>query len=1401
MTKAYRGLTIRIGADMSELNKALRSSNAAISETQKQLRQLERLSRLDPESVSLYARKMDVLNDRAQALTSRLMTLRGSSFMGQLATDTEDAALKAKLASAEYAKVDARIAELKTEIVKASGAGGEAEEAFKSAFAEMQQGSARAREEMLRLGASEEQVAEYAALVERHFEALANKKLTAQTADVAKFKTQLAAAEAEARSVYEEMARLKTAHPAVTQTEEFERLRREMARGSAAADELKAELRMLDDALRLDPSDVNAASLKMQNMGEQVRGNVAQLNRLNEQMELLRAKDLDKASAEFKDLKASTAAAQAEVAELSQKLDKAKSRLLELGADTSVDKQSARFKEAQAEVSEYTARLRNAESALERMAGAQAYRNLSAQHAALSAETRALVGSMADAGTASLVTRGSLQQLGWAMYSTVTPAVTMLAYSAVNSAEEVDAAYRDMRKTVQGTEEQFEELRQAAIDFSRTHVTSADQILEIEAMGGQLGIATDKLAAFAETVSNVEIATNIDADTAAEQMGQLQGILNDMTDDDFARFGDALVRLGNNNATLEDKIMDIMLRISSMGTITGFSTTQLLAWSTAAAATGQGAEAAGTAVSKTMSDIEAAVGEGGESLAAFASVAQTSSEEFASAWENDPSGAMQSFILGLKAIEEDGGSADATLGELGITSARQKQTLLGLVQTVDGLNDNLTMSADAWNGVDDQWGEAGDAAREAERKAEGFSGAIQLLRNNIQVFGVEAGESLSPAISALGDLTAAATQAYSDMPEAAKQVVNFGLLGAAALGPVSVAANAIGGAVSDMAKSIASKKSAWAQAVRSAAEANDALWAAVAASSGLSDAAQGTAGSLGGLTRAQRAAALASSALKTGLVAVAAVGVAATVALIAKEVSDAEERATNLRKATDGLRTSMDVTRQSFIDAASAVDGLSYDGAARSIGNVSAAVDEAIAKQAELAGSFTSAWAEVNGSSYALESYLSVIEDLTDGVDDNGNAVKLTAEEQGRLAAAVAGYNEIMGTSVEVTDAQNGKLSESTDALEDNARAWMDDAKAQAAQQQMVELQKQQLENAENLADAQEALSVAQAELDAAYERGDANLSQYSSRVEAAEEDVARATAALEANEDQCLTLAEAYYLANGALSTLAGGLGLTEEEFAEFAAILGVEGDEAVQNFAAAILAGDPAVADAAAVVQEAASGMADGNSWEWGVSLVEEYAAAVADGADDAASAAGHVASEAEEGARDFDTSSIGEDFSSGFASGITSGAGAIVSAARDAVKNAIAAAKREQDSHSPAKKMIEVGGWFSEGYAVGIGDEAGLAAEEASRMVARSVEAARKTIGADGLTVQARAAADVASLDAASRAAAARSAATTVNRSTVNNCYIDGATVNSHEEVERLFYSLMSELKRLGLMEGGR
>ena len=370
----------------------------------------------------------------------------------------------------------------------------------------------------------------------------------------------------------------------------------------------------------------------------------------------------------------------------------------------------------------------------------------------------------------SILNPSTIKTIGMTLSATVTPLVTALGYKMVNASSTIDSAYRDMRKTVEGTEEQFEALRQSAIDFSRTHVTSADQILEIQAIGGELGVATSDLEAFSTAISNIDVATNLDVEGAATVLGHLSNILH-LTAEDYEGFSDALVRLGNNGASTETEIANIAERIGSMGAIVGMSASDVLAWASSIASTGQRAEAAGTAISKTMSffetavaaagggidatfeSVNAAIEEGGDKLTVYANlmgqtadqfaeawetdseavfgeltdvmegakgglqgiadIAHMTADEFVDAWQSDPTKVMQAFIQGLNDIEAAGGSADAVLQGFKITSVRQKQAIEGLMQTIDGLDNNLRMSQDALKGISDQWGEAGDAANEA----------------------------------------------------------------------------------------------------------------------------------------------------------------------------------------------------------------------------------------------------------------------------------------------------------------------------------------------------------------------------------------------------------------------------------------------------------------------------------------------------------------------------------------------------------------------------------------------------------------------------------------------------------------------------------------------------------------
>ena len=705
---------------------------------------------------------------------------------------------------------------------------------------------------------------------------------------------------------------------------------------------------------------------------------------------------------------------------------------------------------------------------------AQAAREVSQEADEAAADLKRVADEM-DLSGGGILNASTVKSLGMTLSATVTPFVAGIGHSMLDASADVDAAYRDMRKTVDGTEEQFEHLKSAAIDFSRTHVTSAEQILQIEAIGGELGIATENLETFAEVISNLDVATNLDTEGAAETLGHLANIMQ-LSEDDYVGFSDALVRLGNNGASTETEIANIAERIGSMASIVGMSGSDVLAFASTVASTGQNAEAAGTAISKTMSFMETAVSaaggtldtsfeainqavqEGGDKLTVFASlsgktvdefvaewdaapkdmastihdqveaakgdlqmiadVAHMSADEFAQTWESDPTQALKAFIEGLNDIEGAGGSADKVLVDLGIKSVRQKQAIEGLMQTVGGLDDNLKMSEDAWNGVSDQWGQAGDAANEAAKKAEGFSGKIQILKNMWQSFLSELGEGAVPWVTMLTDVVSRASTWFSGLTSETKKWI-------VALGGVAAAA----GPVLAMGSTLATSKNEFKKWFDTATSGMNLV--RMAFKQGETDMVKSLLTTGTALDKTKLALGQLSSTLLKGL----AVGaVVAGIVLIAMKLKELHDRYEDHVAATTGLSRAL-----GGVGKASEITADGFDAIGMSMGDLAADSAEYESRLADLTKTIEDSNRQYGTYAGTLDYYAGTIEEL-------GGKSELTQDEANRLSGALQAVNEACGTTYaldeygRIIDTETGKIQNNTDEI----RANIDARKAQA---------------------------------------------------------------------------------------------------------------------------------------------------------------------------------------------------------------------------------------------------------------------------------------------------------------------------------------------------------------------
>lgn len=498
---------------------------------------------------------------------------------------------------------------------------------------------------------------------------------------------------------------------------------------SAGAETAKTRFESLNNSMQLRPYSLGTAIDRVRAFREALDATRQRAQNLREQLDQYKSEGIDKIANSTKDAAVSFEQAQDKVNELNKQLAIAEKQ----------------FGEDSAEAKKLGEALRQAMLDANTAAAVNEYKDLQTQLRATEAEARSLKNSMkasfGEVGTAAVQAASQIGQLA-----------SQAGREVIDSSREIDAAYRDLRKTFDANESEYKELYDAAMEYSKTNVTSADTMLEMESIAAQLGVgldeagnktanATEQIRKFAEVGANLDVATNIDADTIALQMGQIQNVMSDLSPDNIDSFGDALVRLGNTMPTQESNIMQITQRLSAVGDVAHFSTPQLMGWAAAIASTGQKSEAAATGISNIIAKISTAVAEGGDDIKKYSDVAGMSAEEFAEAWRTAPSDALRAVVQG---VADSGDELFATLTDMDITSVRQTQTLASLSQTLDTVDGAIEKATDAWNG-------GGDAAAEAEKKAEGFSGAMQRMENDIQILAASFGEALVPGIEWLGE--------------------------------------------------------------------------------------------------------------------------------------------------------------------------------------------------------------------------------------------------------------------------------------------------------------------------------------------------------------------------------------------------------------------------------------------------------------------------------------------------------------------------------------------------------------------------------------------------------------------------------------------------------------------------
>lgn len=384
----------------------------------------------------------------------------------------------------------------------------------------------------------------------------------------------------------------------------------------------------------------------------------------------------------------------------------------------------------------------------------------------------------------------------------------------------------------------YQDLEDGLRSLVKTLPSTHGEIAATAEAAGQLGIKTENVVGFTKTMIDMGESTNLSAEVAATSLAKLANITG-MSQTDFDKLGSSIVDLGNNFATTEANISEMALRLAGAGSQVGMSEADILGLTAALSSVGIEAEMGGSAISKTLvnmqvasktgfdqvkkleeatgmtrrelelmanldgsgfKDIAASMGmtttelnkivKAGKNLEGFSAIAGMTGEQFKQAFEQDAVGALGKFIEGLGNAETKGQSAIELLDEIGISEVRLRDSLLRAGNASD-------LFAEAVDRSNVAWGENTALSEEAEKRYATTESQLKMLKNEVVDVAIEFGgpflqalrdgiQAAKPFIEVISDLAKKFSEAN---PETQQAIIKYiGL--AAAIGP---AAKVLGG--------------------------------------------------------------------------------------------------------------------------------------------------------------------------------------------------------------------------------------------------------------------------------------------------------------------------------------------------------------------------------------------------------------------------------------------------------------------------------------------------------------------------------------------------------------------------------------------------------------------------------
>lgn len=310
--------------------------------------------------------------------------------------------------------------------------------------------------------------------------------------------------------------------------------------------------------------------------------------------------------------------------------------------------------------------------------------------------------------------------------------------ASVKAAMDFESAMAEVGKTVEFTAGNSlpklgEELKKLSLEIP----LSANELAQITASGGQLGVADKDLIGFTTTVAKMGVAFDMSADQAGDAMAKLSNVMQ-IPIKEMDRIGDMINTISNNSPAKAREIVSALSMVGSSVKGAGYSEQFSVGLTGALIAQGREASVTANAIESmitTFSTLDMATK---RQVVGFGKLG-ISHGEFAAKFKQDGQAATQEFfdLVNKLPTEERTGVVSSIIG------LNYGGDILSLANNTELLGKNIDLLGTNADGTAKY---LGSMNKEFDSISSTKANEVQLLKNNLNVLAITLGDALLPAL-------------------------------------------------------------------------------------------------------------------------------------------------------------------------------------------------------------------------------------------------------------------------------------------------------------------------------------------------------------------------------------------------------------------------------------------------------------------------------------------------------------------------------------------------------------------------------------------------------------------------------------------------------------------------------